>query len=251
MTEAKQSKYEIIPRDFNGKEIDFINKEEDIWITAETVGIGLEYNSPRKSIMNLYSAHRDEIEIYSSVIDLMTEAGMRKTTVFSEMGAYLLIMFSNQPKAKEFRKWVVNVIKEIRKTGIYIKKVADPYDLMVQQADMIKNAFIELKNQNKKLSLLENHVLSVDSELKEFEQKYDDERIITPQTRKKIKDLIHECVKNSGMHWNNFWPKIWNTFGITTTTDISEKLGQKIIKWIKIYPFFKQFLNENKEVEKN
>ena len=248
MTEAKQPKYEIIPKDFNGNEIDFINKEDDIWITAETVGIGLEYNNPRKDVMQLFNRHNDEIEEYSSILNLSTEAGMRKTTVFSEMGAYLLIMFSNQPKAKEFRKWVVGVIKEIRKTGAYTKKVDDPYDLMVQQADMIKQAFIDLKQQNQKLKLLESHVQSVDSELKDFEQKYDDEKGITPQIRKKIKDLIHECVKNSGLHWNNFWPKIWKAFGITTTTDISEKLGQKIIKWIQLNPYFNQYLNKNKEV---
>ena len=137
MSEVKQPKYEMIPKNFNGKEIDFISKEEDIWITAETLGVGLEYNNPRKDIMQLYYRHKDEVEEYSSILILSTEAGKRETTVFGEMGIYLLIMFSNQPKAKEFRKWVVNVIKEIRKTGVYIEKVADPYDLMVQQADMI------------------------------------------------------------------------------------------------------------------
>ena len=81
MTEAKQPKYEIIPKDFNGNEIDFISKEEDIWITAETLGIGLEYNDPRINIMRLFHRHKDEIEEYSSVIELTTEAGMRKTTV--------------------------------------------------------------------------------------------------------------------------------------------------------------------------
>ncbi len=248
MTEAKQPKYEIIPMDFNGKEIDFISKEEDIWITAETLGIGLEYNDPRINIMRLFHRHKDEIEEYSSIIKLTTEAGMRKTTVFNEMGAYLLIMFSNQPKAKEFRKWVVTVIKEIRKTGAYIEKVQDPYDLMVKQAEMIKKAFIGLKQQNEKLKFLENRVYSVDSELKTFEQKYDNEKHITPQTRRKIKDLVHECVKNSSLHWNHFWPKIWKAFKITTTTDISEKLGQKIIKWIYANPYFNQFLNKNEEV---
>ena len=248
MTEADNRNYEIIQKNFDGNEIDFVKREDDIWITAEALGVGLEYKNPRISIMKLYSSHRDEIEEYSSVIETVTKAGRRETTVFSEMGAYLLIMFSNQSKAKKFRKWVVKVVSEIRKTGSYIEKVDNPYDLFIKQAENIKQIWIGLKEQNKKLLFIENQVSSVDSELKEFEQKYDDEKIITPQTRRKIKDLIHECVKNSGMHWNNFWPKIWKAFGITTTTDISEKLGQKIIKWIKINPYFKQFLNENNEV---
>ena len=248
MTETENKSYEIILKDFNGNEIDFIENEDDIWITAGALGIGLEYKNPRKDIMQLYYRHKDELEEYSSILNLSTEAGKRETTVFSEMGAYLLIMFSNQSIAKRFRKWVVKVVKEIRKKGYYIEKTNDPFDLLVKQAEMVKKAFILLKEHNTKILLIESQVNSVDSELKTFEQKYDDEKIITPQTRKKIKDLIHECVKNSGLHWNNFWPKIWKAFGITTTTDISEKLGQKVIKWIHINPYFNQFLNINKEV---
>ena len=176
MTEADKKNYEIISKDFNGNEIDFIEKKEDIWITSEALGVGLEYKNPRISIMKLYSSHQDELEEHSSVIELVTEAGKRETTVFSEMGAYLLIMFSNQPIAKKFRKWVVKVVKEIRKTGSYIEKVDNPYDLFIKQAENIKQIWIGLKEQNNELLVLKSQVNSVDSGLKTFEKKYEDEK---------------------------------------------------------------------------
>ena len=232
----------IIPRDFNGTRIEFIEEQEDIWITAEAIGSGLEYKNPRISIMNLYSSRRDELEEYSSVIELVTEAGIRKTTVFTEMGAYLLIMFSNQPRAKEFRKWIASVIKEIRKTGAYIQKAQDPFDLMIQQAEIIKKAFMQLKEQNQKLNILENKVYSVDTEIKTFEQRYEDERIITPQTIKIIKDTVNFAHKCTGIHWGTIYSKIWENFGISSTKGTSEKMGQKIITWMKDHPFFKKYL---------
>lgn len=232
----------IIPRDFNGTIIEFIEEQEDIWITAEALGIGLEYNDPRRDVMHLYYRHKDEIEEYSSVFKLNTQAGMRETTVFNEMGAYLLIMFSNQPKAKEFRKWITSVIKEIRKTGSYIQKAQDPFDLMIQQAEIIKKAFIQLKEQDQKLNILENKVYSVDTEIKTFEQRYEDEKIITPQTIKIIKDTVNIAHKITGIHWGTIYSKIWENFGISSTAGTSEKIGQKIITWMKDHPFFKKYL---------
>jgi len=241
LTESK--KFEIITKEFEGNHIDFIEKDKDIWITAEALGTGLEYATPRISIMKLYERHRDEIEDYSSVVNLTTDAGMRETTVFNEMGAYLLIMFSTQPKAKEFRKWVVNVIKEIRKKGYYIEESNDPYDTFIQQADLIKKAFIDLKEQNKKLILIENKVNGVNSELKSFEDKYEKEKPIRTQTIKKITDLVHKCVLSSGRHYSFFYQKIWDHFGIRSTKDTTEPIGQKIVEWIQSNDMFKRYLN--------
>ena len=122
MTEAKNLHYEIIHKNFHNKEIDIIRREDDFWMTAEMIGLGLEYKNPRISIIKLYNSHKDEIEDFTSVIDLVTEAGIRKITIFNEQGVYFLIIFSNQPEAMIFRRWVVSVIKQIRKTGSYLDK---------------------------------------------------------------------------------------------------------------------------------
>ena len=53
--------------------------------------------------MNLYYSHQDEIEEYSSVIELVTEAGIRKTTVFNELGKVAEML------AKHRKKKAINV----------------------------------------------------------------------------------------------------------------------------------------------
>jgi len=238
LTESKPLDYNVLIENFEGIDLELINHENEIWLTAETVGIGLEYSEPRKSVMNLYSSHRDEIEEFASVIDLMTEAGMRKTTIFSEYGVYLLIIFSNQPKAKEFRRWVIEVIKNIRKKGYHIEpsmskfNEMDPIDLIIKQAELIREALVNIKDQKEKIHFLESKVSYVDTELKTFEQRYEDEKLITPQTRKKIMDFVHNAVSKAGGHHNTYYSKIWQRFGISNTTEITEKLGQEIVAWL-------------------
>lgn len=100
-----------ISKQFNNITIDFIEQDEDYWLTAKTIGNALGYRSPRKSIMNLYHAHKDEIEEYASLLELSTPGGPQETTIFSERGIYLLLMFSKQPIAKRFRKWLVSFLR--------------------------------------------------------------------------------------------------------------------------------------------
>lgn len=242
MTEAESNNYEIITEDFNGKDIEFIKEEDKVWISTRAIANGLEMD--KDNVLQIFSNNKDLLNSHSTTMKIIALDNKRRAVrVFDKTAFIWIAVRSNSPKAIPFQEWTINIIDEVVNKGRYIETVEDlnEYDILVKTA-------ILLKEQNEKIRLIENQVNSVDSELKEFEQKYDDEKIITPQARRKIKDLIAECVKNSGMHWNNFWPKIWKTFGITTTTDISEKLGQKIIKWIKINPFFEQYLNDNEEV---
>ncbi|MFX1478315.1 MAG: BRO family protein [Promethearchaeota archaeon] len=114
----------------------FLYLNDEWWVTAETIGKGLEYKNPRKSIMNLYYSHKDEIEDFKGVIETMTPGGSQETTIFNEQGIYLLIMFSNQPKAKQFRKWIISVIKEIRLKGYYLDKSLEPIPLTNRISDL-------------------------------------------------------------------------------------------------------------------
>ena len=51
---------------------------------------------------------------------LPTLGGMQDMTVINESGLYTLIMRSNKPQAKRFRKWVTSeVLPSIRRTGAY------------------------------------------------------------------------------------------------------------------------------------
>lgn len=97
---------------------------------------------------------------------------------------------------------------------------------MKKQSEMFIKFIEETERQREKLKFIESKVES-------FEQRYEEEKVITPQTKKNIKDFVHDCTMQTGKHWGRFWPKIWKRFGIITTVDISEKLGQEILRWLK------------------
>ena len=60
----------------------------------------------------------DNDESVSVKVD--TLGGAQEMSVINESGLYTLIMRSNKPEAKKFRKWVTSeVLPSIRKTGSY------------------------------------------------------------------------------------------------------------------------------------
>lgn len=240
MTETNKKNYEIIPKSFDGNEIDFIEREDDIWITSEALGFGLEYKNPRKSIMNLYFSHRDEIEDYKGVIDLMTPGGRQETTIFSEMGAYLLIMFSKQPKAKEFRKWVINVIKEIRRKGFYIEKQLEvgSSEWIIQTLDAMKAMAIKQQKQEERLKRLEE------------KDKY---IFVIPRTKRKLQDEVHRIAIE---YFNGDHSKVWNPlkvhFQVSRYEEFREEDAQTILKgFVREHPpkFIRKINKENQNKE--
>jgi prophage antirepressor-like protein len=61
------------------------------------------------------------------VENIYTPGGPQKMSVINESGLYTLILRSNKPAARPFRKWVTaEVLPAIRKTGFYRQPGADP-----------------------------------------------------------------------------------------------------------------------------
>ena len=73
-----------------------------------------------------------------------TLGGTQDVMLISESGLYTLIMRSNKPEAKEFRKWVTaEVLPSIRKSGVYatdnfIQKTIDDPDWAISILQQIK-----------------------------------------------------------------------------------------------------------------
>jgi prophage antirepressor-like protein len=61
------------------------------------------------------------------VENIYTPGGPQQMSVINESGLYTLILRSNKPAARPFRKWVTaEVLPAIRKTGSYQQPGADP-----------------------------------------------------------------------------------------------------------------------------
>ncbi|ENG8480570.1 alpha/beta hydrolase, partial [Acinetobacter baumannii] len=100
-----------------------------IYLTAGELAQALDYKSV-KSVSNLYNANKDEftdsmtqiiesvtagnIEVTESVTSKQTRNLKKKVRVFSLRGCHLIAMFARTAVAKQFRKWVLDILdKEV------------------------------------------------------------------------------------------------------------------------------------------
>ncbi|HAK8347039.1 TPA: hypothetical protein H2W33_004665 [Salmonella enterica] len=101
-----------------------VQDRDGIWFTSSDLAKALGYAST-KSISNLYSGNSEEFtEAMTMVIGVMTNGinnnlREKKVRIFSLRGAHLIAMFARTPVAKEFRRWVLDILdREVEATSV-------------------------------------------------------------------------------------------------------------------------------------
>lgn len=96
---------------FNNAQLSAINHNNQIWLSSKDLAKALNY-SCSKSVTDLYNKYSDEFTPCMSQVVESTTSGnyKKKVRIFSLRGAHLIAMFSRTPIAKEFRKWVLDIL---------------------------------------------------------------------------------------------------------------------------------------------
>lgn len=96
---------------FHGMNLIPVESVPGIWLTSADVAKALGYKNA-KSITNLFNQNADEFsEGMTQVIESVTSGNYRKKVrVFSLRGAHLIAMFARTDVAKEFRRWVLDIL---------------------------------------------------------------------------------------------------------------------------------------------
>lgn len=114
---------------FNDVNFSPVQQDGQIWLTANELAKALDYKSA-KSVTNLFNANKDEfspsmslviesvtlgnIEVIDSVTSIRTRNLRKKIRIFSLRGCHLIAMFARTTVAKQFRKWVLDILdKEV------------------------------------------------------------------------------------------------------------------------------------------
>lgn len=99
---------------FNQIQFNPIQQDNQIWLTSSELAKALGYKRA-DSISRLYSRNSDEFTTnMTQVIDNPRNVNLA-LRIFSLRGAHLIAMFANTDVAKEFRKWVLDILdKEIQ-----------------------------------------------------------------------------------------------------------------------------------------
>lgn len=128
---------------FSGSEVRTVEVNGEPWWVLKDVCTVLELSSPHKVAERL-----EDDEKGRSLIP--TLGGEQETTIINESGLYSVILRSDKPQAKPFRKWVTSeVLPSIRKTGVYALR--DSYQI----EDPIERAkrWIDEQQEKKQLQL--------------------------------------------------------------------------------------------------
>lgn len=119
---------------FGETEVRTIEKDGEPWWVLSDVCKVLELNSPHKVADRL-----EEDEKGRNLIP--TLGGEQEMTIINESGLYSVILRSDKPQAKPFRKWVTaEVLPSIRKNGCYSKQEISPMLQYLIQMEQKQNA---------------------------------------------------------------------------------------------------------------
>ncbi|HCT4235770.1 P22AR C-terminal domain-containing protein [Klebsiella pneumoniae] len=107
----------VAKSDFNfyGVTLNPVENVTGVWLTSADIAKALGYKST-KSISNLFAQYEDEFSqgmtmVIESVTNGINGSTRRmKVRVFSLRGAHLIAMFARTPVAKEFRRWVLDIL---------------------------------------------------------------------------------------------------------------------------------------------
>lgn len=143
----------------------FVNKDLELevraveidgegWLVGKDVAEALGYSNVndalKKHVDDEDKCKRDEIAIRDTI------GRNQKPVLINESGFYSLILRSDMPKAKQFKRWVTSdVIPSIRKHGMYATdELLDNPDLLIAAATKLKEeraARLEAEKQRDKL----------------------------------------------------------------------------------------------------
>lgn len=111
---------------FHDVSIQSITDVDGIWLTANQIGYALQY-ADDKAVQRIYARHVDEFtEKMSTIVKLTTPSGKQDTRVFSLRGAHMVAMFARTPVAKEFRRWLLDILdREVAINTTVQRKASD------------------------------------------------------------------------------------------------------------------------------
>lgn len=152
-------------------EIRTVTIDNEPWFVAKDVCEALKHTNPTMAMQMLEEDERTKLSL--------GRAG--ETNVINESGLYTLIIKSNLPNAKKFRKWVTSeVLPSIRKNGGYGKPMTTG-----EQIQLLAQGNVEL---NQRVDNVESKIKSLEDDMPLYGCEIDE---IQKHIRRKGIDVLH------------------------------------------------------------
>lgn len=133
---------------YQDNQVRTIDRDGQPWFVLKDVCEVLGLGSPHKVAERLDEDERNQIPVIDSI------GRKQEMSVISESGLYNVILRSDKPEAKPFRRWVTGeVIPSIRKHGVYA--TAETAEKLINDPDFLIQTFTALKEEREKRQALE------------------------------------------------------------------------------------------------
>lgn len=210
LVKIKNEKFGMVDVDF------FKNEVGDIFMTAEQLGQALGYKNPQISILKM--TNRNEY-LKDSKFSVLTKLGSTdgktyQTRVFNEDGIYEVAFKSNTTMAFEFRDWVRNILKALRKGEF---KNTNTVDIVIQ-LNMLRDEIKSLKTGQEKKKLEEKKT-----------EKTNQERISA------LHNILFKYAQANGLEEEWVWDDLFNEFEMETGISLKRvyrNMGKNSIDFI-------------------
>lgn len=180
------------------------------WFVAKDVCDVLNHSNHKVAVSRL---DKDEV---SKVYLTDTLGRNQRTTVVNEYGLYSLILTSNKPEAKEFKRWITHeVIPSIRKTGGYVANDELFINTYLPYVDeqtkmMFKSTLETVRKQNK---LIEEQRKEIKEKEKIIHHKEDVIiSLVDEVTLAEKRQIINRVVRNGGSRYADRWNALYREF---------------------------------------
>ncbi len=95
---------------FHNVQFDVVDRHGQPWLRLFQIGSALGYADP-SMLVRVYQRNADEFtDAMTALVELETNGGKQQVRIFSLRGCHLLAMLARTKVAKEFRKWVLDLI---------------------------------------------------------------------------------------------------------------------------------------------
>lgn len=165
---------------FQGTPLEIYSVDSTLWMRSRDLSIALGYKD-ETSVRKLFDRNKDEFTGSMSQTVKLTVSGNLKKSVrlFSPRGCHLIAMLAQTKRAKEFRKWVLDVLEtygqdvkpqqEITPPTFYAKTMlADGTDSEVATRNQVKHLIGQVSKIATALEEVEAKVRGLDSKIRVF-----------------------------------------------------------------------------------
>ena len=126
---------------FQSTTFEVVDQHGQPWLRASEIGAALGY-ADDKAIQRIFGRHSDEFtNNMTGVVKLTTPSGAQESRIFSLRGAHLLAMFARTQIAKQFRKWVLDILE--RQPATATPYTVQPSDALNEPQQIALRAMLE------------------------------------------------------------------------------------------------------------